>query len=165
MTEDEFWNIIERGRGSSQESTLQGIKDLLGALRPQEVLEFEAVRFRVVDHAHTVTLWGAAYLICGGCSDDGFDYFKEWLVLQGKKMFYESCRNPDSLAESMRGDYPSCEEFWYLASTVYEELVGSPPNSPPSPLPNPGEFWDFDSEAEQQQRYPKLWKRFSDDPL
>jgi len=26
---------------------------------------------------------GAAYIINGGCSDDGFEYFRRWLVLQG----------------------------------------------------------------------------------
>ncbi|MFL6076856.1 MAG: DUF4240 domain-containing protein [Mycobacteriales bacterium] len=25
-------------------------------------------------------LWGAAYLINGGASDDGFDYFRGWLI-------------------------------------------------------------------------------------
>jgi hypothetical protein len=29
--------------------------------------------------------WGAAYLANGGCSDDGFDYFRGWLIGQGRK--------------------------------------------------------------------------------
>ena len=35
-------------------------------------------------------LWDAAYLINGGCSDDGFDYFRGWLVDQGRETF-ERC--------------------------------------------------------------------------
>lgn len=30
-------------------------------------------------------LWGAAYLINGGASDDGFDYFRGWLLSQGSE--------------------------------------------------------------------------------
>jgi Protein of unknown function (DUF4240) len=29
-------------------------------------------------------LWGAVYLMQGGCSDDAFDYFRGWLVMQGR---------------------------------------------------------------------------------
>jgi hypothetical protein len=29
-------------------------------------------------------MWVAAYLMNGGCSDDGFDYFRGWLIAQGR---------------------------------------------------------------------------------
>jgi hypothetical protein len=32
-------------------------------------------------------LWGPAYIMNGGCSDDGFDYFLGWLVGQGREVF------------------------------------------------------------------------------
>ena len=48
-------------------------------------------------------LWGAAYLINGGCSDDGFEYFRRWLVLQGRDVFQAAVSNPDTLAEVAEG--------------------------------------------------------------
>ena len=44
-------------------------------------------------------LWGAAYLINGGCSDDGFDHFRGWLMTQGREVFARAVAEPDSLAE------------------------------------------------------------------
>ena len=44
-------------------------------------------------------LWGAAYLINGGASDDGFEYFRGWLMTQGRAVFARAVADPDSLAE------------------------------------------------------------------
>ncbi|VVE59175.1 hypothetical protein PAN31117_05280 [Pandoraea anapnoica] len=38
-------------------------------------------------------------MINGGCSDDGFDYFRGWLIAQGKRVFMLALAEPDSLAE------------------------------------------------------------------
>jgi hypothetical protein len=40
---------------------------------------------------------GAAYIIDGGCSDDGFEYFRCWLISRGKETFIKLKANPDSL--------------------------------------------------------------------
>jgi hypothetical protein len=47
-------------------------------------------------------LWGAAYLINGGCSDDGFDYFRGWLLSQGRAIWQATLADPDSLADHPR---------------------------------------------------------------
>jgi hypothetical protein len=33
------------------------------------------------------------------CSDDGFDYFRSWLMLQGRETFGRAVAAPDSLAD------------------------------------------------------------------
>jgi hypothetical protein len=47
--------------------------------------------------------WGAAYLANGGCSDDGFDYFRGWLIGQGRKVYETVLADPDSLAAHADG--------------------------------------------------------------
>ncbi|MFC9245678.1 DUF4240 domain-containing protein [Streptomyces sp. NPDC057136] len=47
----------------------------------------------------TNPLWAAAYVINGGCSDDGFDYFRGWLIAQGREVFERTAADPDALAE------------------------------------------------------------------
>jgi hypothetical protein len=44
-------------------------------------------------------LWAAAYLINGGCSDDGFESFRCWLIVQGRTVFERSVADPDTLAD------------------------------------------------------------------
>jgi hypothetical protein len=45
------------------------------------------------------SLWAAAYVINGGCSDDGFDYFRAWLMLQGQGTFGQAVADLDSPAD------------------------------------------------------------------
>ncbi|MFF5497583.1 DUF4240 domain-containing protein [Streptomyces aquilus] len=35
----------------------------------------------------------------GGCSDDGFDYFRGWPIAQGREDFERATADPDALAE------------------------------------------------------------------
>jgi hypothetical protein len=46
------------------------------------------------------SLWAAAYRINGDCSDDGFDYFRDWLITQGRDMFEAAVADPDALADN-----------------------------------------------------------------
>ena len=39
-----------------------------------------------------------AYIIGGGCSDDGFWDFRSWLAVRGKRVYLVALRNPESLA-------------------------------------------------------------------
>src|SRR5262245_53974222 len=43
-------------------------------------------------------LWGAAYLMNGGCSDDGFEYFRAWLMAQGRRTFEKAVEDADTKA-------------------------------------------------------------------
>ena len=45
------------------------------------------------------SLWAAVYVINGGCSHDGFDYFRGWLMLQGRETFGQAVADPGSLAD------------------------------------------------------------------
>ena len=33
----------------------------------------------------------------GGCSDDGFQYFRNWIISRGKEVYYAAKENPDNL--------------------------------------------------------------------
>ena len=40
-----------------------------------EIEAFDRLLYEKIDAAYRWSLWGAAYVINGGCSDDGFEYF------------------------------------------------------------------------------------------
>ena len=46
---------------------------------------------------HTWDHWGAAYIAMGGCGDDGFDYFKSWIISQGQTAYLAFLENADNL--------------------------------------------------------------------
>ncbi len=129
MDDTTFWSLIEVGRAKSkgdQEAFLRVLREKLEALPAEEIAAFDAVLHRRLHDAYTWPLWGAAYVICGGCSDDGFEYFRLWLIAQGRGVYEKSIKDPESLA-SLTIDEPEELEFemlLYLPGEVYESKTG-----------------------------------------
>jgi hypothetical protein len=46
----------------------------------------------------------------GGCSDDGFEYFRAWLLAQGRDTFEKALEDPDTLA-ALEDPEGELEEF------------------------------------------------------
>ena len=67
-------------------------------------------------------------MICESCGDDGFDYFRGWLIAQGRSVFERALVNPDSLAElqSFEGndELPELEKMLYVARFAYQKKTG-----------------------------------------
>ena len=62
----------------------------------------------------------AACIINGGTSDDRFDYFKNWLILQGQYAFRQALQNPDTLAAlRIPFDDTEWEDCGYLTSLAF----------------------------------------------
>ena len=75
-------------------------------------------------------------MINGGSSDDGFHYFRAWLISRGQAVYEAAVANPDSLAgltEPERDDY-EFEDLWGVALDVSDRWVerGRDPDDPPA---------------------------------
>jgi hypothetical protein len=71
-------------------------------------------------------MWCAGYIMNGGCSDDGFEYFRNWVISRGKEVFYKAKENPDSLISECNGqtDEYEFEGFWYVADEAFGNTTG-----------------------------------------
>src|SRR2546428_3572312 len=79
----EFWSLIEDVREKSDgdcERLVELLESRLSRLPADEIVAFQTILYELLAEAYTWELWAAAYLINGGCSDDGFDYFRAWLI-------------------------------------------------------------------------------------
>jgi hypothetical protein len=161
MTHDQFWSLI------AEHVTLEGsaldVAPLTRALseRPRRDIEaFDRIVNELLARSYTWELWGAAYLIHGGCSDDGFDYFRGWLIARGRGVFEAALRDPDSLVDVVEGD-EECEAMHYVAAEAYEMATGGE-ELPPSDaeLPELGGGFDFDDAEAMRARYPRLAAKF-----
>ena len=104
MTKDKFWEVIDNARAIAP--ALEGkplreslYKQLL-KLSPDELVGFDCAWQEYRRIANSPQLIAAACIINGGTSDDRFDYFKNWLILQGQYVFRQALKDPDALAES-----------------------------------------------------------------
>lgn len=177
MPADEFWEIIERAALSNHDPAahVQALRTELHQLTLEEIISFQVAFRGYLNRAYTWDLWGAAYVVHGGCSDDGFEYFRRWLVSQGRKAYEAAMVDADSLARlDVRSPPPDVwefEEFYYVAMEVFKQKGGQGDvreySESEAGLGGPGPTGDEfeDDEDHLSKRYPKLWARFGSAPL
>jgi hypothetical protein len=128
MSIDEFWQIINNAKStarSSVESRADALSERLRQLQPASLRSFQRHYDQRLKRANTWALWGAAYVMCKGCSDDCFRYFRDWLISEGRTLYESVIKNPDSLAKLPRIDRPEDEAFGYVAQELYEGPISS----------------------------------------
>jgi hypothetical protein len=163
MDEDGFWAIIQRCHdASTDDMDRKGrlVKDEIGRLSVADAAafgrHFEVVRARAYRH----DLWGAAYVINGGCGDDTFDDFRTSLISRGRATLDKALSDPDSLADE---DYDPelwfYEGFQYDVSEAVEARAGRYPHDLVTYRQEPlGTSW---SDEDLPRLYPRLALRFA----
>lgn len=176
MRTDDFWALIDQARaGAGDPDTVAArVTELLAGRAPADIIGYARHQERVLLASHRVDLWGAAYLINGGASDDGFEYFRGWLITQGRAVLARAVAEPDSLAElpavrraAVTGAEFECERMLSAADEAYTRVTGTGLPADPDRKPRPDladEFWDFDDEESARQRLPRLATLFVDPP-
>lgn len=162
-TEEDLWAIVdavERKARGDLEASCALFAARLKALDDRSLLRAARLFSALMGRAYRWDLWGAAYVIHGGCSDDGFWDFRAGLVALGRARYERALRDPDGLA-SIRDveERTLFEGFQYVPDKVIaeRELAPRPPaKRPKKPV---GRTWDED---DLPKRFPRLWKRFGD---
>ena len=82
MPVDRFWELVGKTieHGADQENQIDALSEVLRQLTPAEIEAFERTFHQQQRQAYSWDLWGAAYIMNGGASDDGFEYFQRWLI-------------------------------------------------------------------------------------
>lgn len=163
MQIEEFWSLLD---GLPVDSADVELKERLVNFDLKEIISFYTHLERQFIKAYNWELWGAAYLVLGGCSDDGFIDFRYGLIARGGDVFDLVLATPDSLADLIKDedDFIPNESFGYVLPQLYEEKTGEEfldldifyPDEPT------GEKWDFSSKELYVERLPKLWLKYCD---
>jgi hypothetical protein len=177
MPADQFWETMERaGRFDHDPAAhIDALRSELRALSPEDIISFEVAFRRYLNKAYTWNLWGAADVINGGCSDDGFEYFRRWLVSRGRDVYERALSDPDSLARLDARPGPDgiweFEEIYYVARRVFEEKGGkgdvrdySEREAGMDGVRPSGEPFE-ENEDHLARHYPNLWRRFGAEPV
>jgi hypothetical protein len=166
VTRDDFWQLIgksgpSRGEDASEQTT--ALRQLLEDLPTDEIIAFERHLVEVMRECYRADLWDIVSVVQGGCSDDGFAYFRYWLILQGKDTFHRVLANPESIADFEHNPSGlSNQEFGSVALCAYRKKTGGrdmPYDGPRGPGQLKGRLL---SNEERRRRYPALWDRFAD---
>jgi hypothetical protein len=124
MEISDFWRIIaaaRSARGNDRDSRVEALRERLADLPPRELQSFQNHYDSLITRAYRWDLWGAAYIINGGCSDDGFRYFRDWLISEGEEAYQAALADPESLAKLRRIPLAENELFGNVAFELFEE--------------------------------------------
>jgi hypothetical protein len=163
MTIDQFWTIVDKVHRASKGDFDKKCELLEAELRKHplaEVQSFDVHFTECLDKAYTWEVWAAAYIIGGGCGDDGFSDFRSNLISMGRETFERALANPETLASvASEDDDLQSEGYQYVAGTAAEALGGDLlARAHPHPKHPSGKKWDEEKVAEI---YPKLAKKFN----
>ncbi|GLY68915.1 DUF4240 domain-containing protein [Amycolatopsis taiwanensis] len=168
----QFWTLIDDARSqvpapADSDAVAGRASTLLAACPREEIVATQQVIWDLMADSYRNPLWAAAYMINGGCSDDGFDYFRGWLIAQGRDVFEQAVADPDALADlpsiraaAVDGAEMECEDTLSIAWNAHLAATGEqvPTGSYTVEYPELDSDWnfDFDDRTEMKSRLPRL---------
>lgn len=162
MDLEAFWTLIESI--TSHDNRAAAMIEALSARSADDIIAYQRHFDDLHAGAYHWDVWGAAYIIQGGCSDDGFTDFRYGLISRGRAKYESALANPDSLADWVTQDDDLCdEEFGYAAMDAYARVADgdlSEHRTRSQPSDPVGDDWDFDDDDECAQRLPRIHERF-----
>ncbi len=176
MNKEEFWRVIDfaNQQAKGDEQLFENlVVQSLSHYSPEGIIEFECLLAQQLLDADDFKIMAAQKIIEGSITDDSYLYFRCWLICQGRKVFEETLRNPDSLATiDTEGIVAEFEPLLYYSTQAYENKTGkreedeSFPRSVASArglsydsaTETKGEDW---TEEQLPALLPKLWAKYN----
>jgi hypothetical protein len=127
MDDELFWSIIEANRQVNRSTAehVEALIEQLQAFKAGEIRRFQKILLDKFALAYRWDLWALAYVAQGGCSDDAFEEFRAWLILQGRGLFESALKDMHKILRKVpRGLSTHAAELLFAASTAYEARSG-----------------------------------------
>jgi len=122
MDERSFWKVVQDAHdasGGDMDRKCDLLRQQLSSLPATEAAQFTLFFDTMMERAYSWPMWGAAYVINGGCGDDTFADFRASLISRGQQAFERALADPDSLAAE-----PFDEEAWFYEGYQYAVTDG-----------------------------------------
>jgi hypothetical protein len=165
MDESLFWQVIEQAKNAALQPVERPhqLTQLLEKFSAVAIKRFAAILQEKLVCSYTWDLWAIAYMAHGGCSDDGFCYFRAWLISEGKQVFERAISEPESLVDLLNTTVTmQLEDFLYAADLAYERRANRPMKQKrPKGQQPAGQEW---ADKDLPLRFPKAYKKFGCEP-
>lgn len=145
-----FWNIVEKSlKYSNQQAKETFLINEIEKLTPKEIIGFRLQTDKLLFDTYNSKMWCAGYIMNRGCSDDGFEYFRNWVISRGKDVYYKAKENPDTLIsqkDNGEDEMFDFESFWYVALEAFNKKTGK----------DLYDFIDYDNFNTREGNYPQF---------
>jgi hypothetical protein len=169
-----FWALVDGSRtdwslkraNGNQKRQQARLEAALSEMPLSEVARFNRMLRKLMREAYRWNVWGAVYVLAGGCSDDAFADFRSWLVSMGRREFKAVIKNPEHLCEI--AEMPGVESvffpgFQHAAARVFRKRSGKEiPISLELAIDIEPRGRKWASEDELRRKFPTLWRLYRD---
>ena len=158
MDEEQYWKIVQKSlkNATDEEEQEESLVEQLEKLKPHDIVGFRLRTDKLLFDSYTSEMWCAGYILNGGCSDDGFEYFRCWVISRGKAVYDAALLNPDSLINQVVDedfDEYEFELFWYVALEAFENKTGK----------EIYDYIDYGAFTTREARYPSIEINWNED--
>ncbi len=173
LDEDLYWLIIENSlkHSSNQEGQEKYLINEISKLTLKQMIGFRLRTDKLLYDTYNSDMWCAGYIMNGGCSDDGFEYFRNWVISRGKTTYYKTKENPDYLINELVSEIEiyDFENFWYVALAAFDNKTGKDLYdyidyekfiTCESNYPNFDFTWEENNPESMKKICPKLYEKF-----
>lgn len=121
-----FWDLISDARkiAGNKYDFIDNLKTVLETFHPNEIRIFQKHLLTKLNELNSWDIWALAYIVRRGCGDDGFDYFKTWVVSKGEQAYNAVLSLDEKSLLDVFDEDPQLEELMYLAGEIYEDKTG-----------------------------------------
>jgi len=158
IDEELFWSLIADSSAPTVSEHLEALAFELQKFKGTSIQQFVTLLADKMLLSYHWDIWALAFLAQDGCSDDAFEGFRAWLILQGRSIFTDAVSDVSQIVHHVpSGLATDAQQLLLVPEIAYERRVGKPMRPRRTKvLSTPhGEKWE---EAELPQRYPKLWR-------
>ncbi len=166
MDEINFWSIIESSGAPDKctpDEQCESIVADLALLPKEDLIEFENIRHRLLNQAYSWPMLKACFIVVSYVSDDVFEDFRHWVILNGKERFFKTLANPNCMVDYIQVEDPIEEITGEPLMMVYEEAwdgdIEEIEEKVTIPAP-PQISNDWPSKEELRQEFPELFDKF-----
>jgi hypothetical protein len=168
MDDDLFWTLIEKTHQQSGRWNLKLQCELLVEellhFSAEEIIAFDLIGREMERKSYSAHLWHAAELIGGGCGDDGFNDFRDWIIAQGRVVFENALTDPETLVDVIepKKRYEICSDangtVLYAPLEAYERKMGH--QMPPSRF-SPELIGKFREDLNSEEDWHRVFSRLA----
>jgi hypothetical protein len=162
----DFWALIDEARGSTERGAPsvepERLRAVLTRLANDEVVAFGVEYCSQLARLQRWEIWDAGFVAADGMSDDGFHYFRSWLIGKGRDAVEQALRDPEGLVPYLDDSDLDNELLEYVAIDILEEReAGVDPRLISEWIPDGNPEGVAVSEADLSARYPAIaaWGR------
>lgn len=153
-----FWGLIEESANQSETTAEQVVKlgDSLREFKAIEIKRFQSFYCKLMKSLYHWNVWALAYAARDGCSDDAFEEFRTWLILQGNSKLIDTAISTPHLAAPDVPKNPDLPEasLLFTIGDAYMRRKGEPLKACRIDLERPkGKEWPED---DLKTCYPEL---------